>query len=294
MIDQHSTRVDPIRFETGNGFFTSSTAMTFVGNKFGDACFSMMDDCSLVRSLGQIVASGRPLIWEPGQRPYFAESIHDAQIAAVTLQSRIAHADRVERFCTSVQRTCCVAGSRQSFRYTLGELKRRSYESGKSVMIAEVLTLAGIKHFEMPEECHQYKGRIVYRGDRITPTAIAAPNLTLWFGAMTTVACADCVQAYLHVELDGNTWVILLWELWLPEWRAKYDRNVKLTVRLVKSFSGHPQSGQLWQSHLERQIKRLNGIPGESYPSDYVFRRGDKDQHALILNVNVDGLTLAG
>ncbi len=85
---------------------------------------------------------------------------------------------------------------------TLSELKRRSYESGRSVKIAEVLTLAGIKHFEMPEEYHQYKGRIVYRGDRITdqsgqtvfftenetattPTAIAALNLT------TMVRCND-------------------------------------------------------------------------------------------------------
>jgi len=67
-----------------------------------------------------------------------------------------------------------------------------------------------------------------------------------------------------------------------------------LTVRLVKSFSGQSQSGQLWQSHLEKQIKRLNEIPLESYPSNYVFRRGDKDQRTLILNVNVDGLTLAG
>jgi len=30
-----------------------------------------------------------------------------------------------------------------------------------------VLTLAGIKHSELDEQFHRYKGRIVYRGDQI-------------------------------------------------------------------------------------------------------------------------------
>ena len=115
-------------------------------------------------------------------------------------------------------------------------LKHRARETGVNVSIAEVLTLAGIKHHEMPEEYHQYKGRIVYRGDRITnqmgdhvlfsenetattPNAIAALNLTLWYGAMSIVSCADCIQAYLQCKLDGSTWVILPFELWLPEWK---------------------------------------------------------------------------
>ena len=115
-------------------------------------------------------------------------------------------------------------------------LKHRARETGENVSIAEVLMLAGIKHHEMPEEYHQYKGRIVYRGDRITnqmgdhvffsenetattPTAIAALNLTLWYGAMSTVSCADCIQAYLQCKLDGSTWVILPFELRLPEWK---------------------------------------------------------------------------
>ena len=115
-------------------------------------------------------------------------------------------------------------------------LKRQARKTGENVKIAEVLALAGIKHHAMPEEYHQYKGRIVYRGDRITnqmgdhvffsenetattPTAIAALNLTLWYGAMSTVSCADCIQAYLQCKLDGSTWVILPFELRLPEWK---------------------------------------------------------------------------
>ena len=85
----------------------------------------------------------------------------------------------------------------------------------------KVFTLAGIKHSEMPEECHQYKGRIVYRGDRITeqsgqtvfftenetattPTATAALNLTLWFGAMTTVMVLTVFQHTLTQNKSLN------------------------------------------------------------------------------------------
>jgi hypothetical protein len=144
----------------------------------------------------------------------------------------------------------------------------------------------------------------VYRGDQIrnqsgehvffaenetatTPTAIAALNLTLWFGLRTIVSCADCVQAYLQCKLDGNTWVILPLELWLPEWKQKYDPLTKLAVRLVKSLYGHPQSGNLWQAHLEIQLLAMNVVPIEQYPSNFVFRRGPNQEHALILTIYV-------
>ena len=85
-------------------------------------------------------------------------------------------------------------------------LKQQAKARGEEVKIAEVLTLAGIKHSELPEEFHRYKGRIVHRGDQIrnqsgehvffaenetatTPTAIAALNLTLWFGLRAIVSC---------------------------------------------------------------------------------------------------------
>jgi len=110
----------------------------------------------------------------------------------------------------------------------------------------KVLTLAGIKHFEMPEECHQYKGRIVYRGDRITDQSGQTVSnhrkknhcnnancqflRSTWhygFGAMTT-KCHGATTVFVRIPA---MWVqpYLAWEVWLPEWPAKYDRNVKLT-----------------------------------------------------------------
>ena len=184
-------------------------------------------------------------------------------------------------------------------------LKQQAKARGEEIKIAEVLTLAGIKHSELPEEFHRNKGRIVYRGDQIrnqsgehvffadnetatTPTAIAALNLTLWFDLRTIVSCADCVQAYLQCKLYGNTWVILPFELWLPEWKQKYDPLIDSS-----HFYGHPQSGNLWQAHLEKQLLAMNGVPIEQYPSNFVFRRGPNQEHTLILNISVDDLTLA-
>ena len=161
----------------------------------------------------------------------------------------------------------------------------------------------------MSPEHHKYKGRIVYRGDAIrdehhqhvffedtatTPTALAALNLTLWWGCRTVLSCADCIQAYLQCDLDDCTWVILPYELWLSPWKKKYDKNETLAVRLVLSLYGHPLAGNLWQQHLEKVVKSRGGEPTPSFPSNFVFRRGSDGQHTLLLNIYVDDCTLAG
>jgi hypothetical protein len=64
------------------------------GNHFGEAQFNMMDDCPLVRSMGQIVASGKPFIWIPDQLPYLAETVDDVQVTANA--TRIHVADRID------------------------------------------------------------------------------------------------------------------------------------------------------------------------------------------------------
>ena len=74
------------------------------------------------------------------------------------------------------------------------------------------------------------------------------------------MSCADCVQAYLQCTLDESTWVILPFELWLPEWKQLYDPNTPLAVRLVKSLYGHPQNGNLWQKFLEGLGFRVLGF----------------------------------
>ena len=149
----------------------------------------------------------------------------------------------------------------------------------------------------MPPEHHRSKGRIAYRGDAIrdvnhqhvlfedtatTPTALAALNLTLWWECVTTVSCADCVQAYLQCDLADCTWVILPYELWLDEWRQKYDKTERLAVRLVRSLYRHPKAGNLWQEHVEKQVEALGGQPIPSYPSNLIFRRGENSEDILV------------
>ena len=96
----------------------------------------------------------------------------------------------------------------------LRDLKREAQESNRSVKIADILTLCGEKFSELPEEFRKFKGRVVYRGDKIydelgnlvqftdtatNPTAITALNLALWFSCLpgNTVSASDAVQAFL-------------------------------------------------------------------------------------------------
>ena len=80
----------------------------------------------------------------------------------------------------------------------------------------------------------------------------------------------------------------------MEEWKKIYDPSTRLAVKPIKSLYGHPQPRNLWQTHLEKQLIEMKGVSLESYPSNFVFRRGKNDEHKLILNVPVDDLTLAG
>ena len=94
-IIQSSTQAtSPVKFETGNGSYTSDTCVELNGESFGQASFSVMNDCPVVRSLGKIVSSGRPFIWIPGEMPFFANSSEHVQIAAD--EPQVVYASRVE------------------------------------------------------------------------------------------------------------------------------------------------------------------------------------------------------
>lgn len=83
-----------VRFETGNGCVNSDTAVVANGSKFGEASFHLMQSCPLVRSLGQIVESGKPFVWLPGQLPFFGFDEQAVQLAADS--ERIHVADKVD------------------------------------------------------------------------------------------------------------------------------------------------------------------------------------------------------
>ena len=190
----------------------------------------------------------------------------------------------------------------------VSELRSDARKSGRTIKIAELLALCGIKHYELAPEFHKYKGRIVYRGDYITdeshnivffeetattPTALTALNLALWFGCLKehTITCSDAVQAFLQAPLPEETWAILPYELWTPGMRMKFPATAKIAVRLLKSLYGHPLAGRLWQEHLSAALSALGGVEVAEHPSNWLFRL---EGQVMVLNVYVDDLTLAG
>ena len=161
---------------------------------------------------------------------------------------------------------------------TLSNWKKWSRETKTQIHIADLLTLCGIKHYELEPSKWKYKGRIVYRGDRIrdsegniilfqetatTPTAIISLQITLWFGMKhgNKVTCSDAVQAFLQSVLDEGdfTLVIIPKELWLMSWSKRFGEHAVLAVRLRKSLYGHPKAGRWWQEHLTSCIVALGG-----------------------------------
>ena len=203
---------------------------------------------------------------------------------------------------------------------TLQNWKTWARNSNIKIHVADLLTLCGIKHFELGPSQWKYKGRVVYRGDRIrdtdgnvilfqetatSPTAIIALQIALWYGLLADhiVTYSDAVQAFLQTWLDKNDWtlVILPVELWKPEWKARFGESAKLAVRLQKSLYGHPMAGKWWQQFLNSCIVSIGGIELQEHPSNFVFRwnpskhGGDVDhEYVLLLNVYVDDLTLSG
>ena len=90
-----------------------------------------------------------------------------------------------------------------------------------------------------------------------TPTAIAALNLTLWHGAMSIVSCAETASKHTcNASWMATHGLYYLFELWLPEWKKQYHPNTKLAVKLIKSQSGHPQSGNLLHFFSRHNCKK--------------------------------------
>ena len=192
----------------------------------------------------------------------------------------------------------------------LWQLKKECRASGRRVQIAELLTLCGVKHFELHPSQHKYKGRIVFRGDQVrdadgnpilfgseetatTPTGLVGLAACLFFGLRpgNGTSIADAIQAYLQAAIGNETWVLIPWELWLPSWRQLYPAETRLVVQLRKSLYGHPESGRRWQNHLWEQLRKIGGRESPAYPSTWIFGTGPQ---TLVLNVYVDDLTLSG
>ena len=96
---------------------------------------------------------------------------------------------------------------------------------------------------------------------------------------------SDAIQAFLQAKLEEDTWVVLPYELWTSDMRAKFDPNAKIAVKLLRSLY------KLWQEHLAQKLRSLGAEAAPVHPSNWLFWfKGE----LLVLSISVDDLSLAG
>jgi hypothetical protein len=162
---------------------------------------------------------------------------------------------------------------------------QQSKQSDEEIHFADLMSIASIKHFEVPWK-RKYKGRVVFCGGQVrnqyggaakfgqlysTPTNIQAVNVAILFGLLwnNVIRLADATRAFLQAELlaKQDTYVSLLFEVRLPEWKGVF-RNP--TVRLQRALYGHPQASAFWDLHLKQVLMAdLGFIAIEGHPSVY-------------------------
>ena len=96
---------ETVVFETGNGRTTSGSVLHATGKIFGDSRSYMLPNCPVVRSMGEIVESGRPFLWMPNRLPMFLQDSEAIQYSLETSKMIEAHKveDHVPVFRESIQ-----------------------------------------------------------------------------------------------------------------------------------------------------------------------------------------------
>ena len=176
---------------------------------------------------------------------------------------------------------------------------------GQQIHIGRLLTLGGIKNFEMPVDFWKHKGRICYMGNcaqdeynaaavyqdmNSSPSLVHSANCNIAYGSIPghETQQSDAVRAYIQSVLKSKvpTYVIIPPELWPDSWRGRYNQPC---CRLIKSLYGHPESGAHWERHLTQAIRSIGGVPLVNHPCSFWFAHAE-----LLLTVYVDDLLLSG
>ena len=139
------------------------------------------------------------------------------------------------------------------------------------------MDLCHLKHAELQTSVQKYKGRVVFRGDRVkdetgfyavfteqgaSASQMAAAKFLDTIARMPGMAgqAADAVKAYTQVPLENahtllglpqercpETWISLP-----PSRQPESWKNIEDPVcPLERNLYGHPLAGLLWERHLE-------------------------------------------
>ena len=152
----------------------------------------------------------------------------------------------------------------------------------------------------------KFKGRTVFQGNNVrdensdhalfnelgsSPASMEAAKLLDAYGSQPGYEKqqADAVQAYIQALFTGvPTWLSLPKDRWPASWNKEYWQPM---VPMVLALYGHPDSGGIWEKHLNGEIakKGWRQILPDTWNSIFYH-----DEHKCMLVVYVDDFKLAG
>ena len=152
----------------------------------------------------------------------------------------------------------------------------------------------------------KFKGRTVFQGNNVrdensdhalfnelgsSPASMEAAKLLDAYGSQPGYAKqqADAVQAYIQALFTGvPTWLSLPKDRWPASWNKEYWQPM---VPMVLALYGHPDSGGIWEKHLNGEIakKGWRQILPDTWNSIFYH-----DEYKCMLVVYVDDFKLAG
>ena len=152
----------------------------------------------------------------------------------------------------------------------------------------------------------KFKGRTVFQGNNVrdensdhalfaelgsSPASMEAAKLLDAYGSQPGFSKqqADAIQAYIQALFDGvPTWLSLPRNRWPKHWHKLFHQPM---VPLILALYGHPDSGGIWEKHLNKEIgsKGWQHILPDVWQSIFYH-----PEFECILVVYVDDFKLAG
>ena len=184
------------------------------------------------------------------------------------------------------------------------DVSKEATSKGKTVHFGDLMRLCHVKHSELAEKYHSFKGRVVFRGDNVRDESGHLAVFSEQGTSASHLAAAkfldaiarmpendgqdsDATGAYTQAEHAGaETWVHLPRDKWPKSWHSKYNRPV---VRLRLNLYGHPLAGLFWEQHCSKAILKCGFEAVTGWECLY---KHNKEQ--LFLSVYVDDFKMAG
>ena len=185
----------------------------------------------------------------------------------------------------------------------------------ESVHFGYLMDLCHLKHAELDPSLQKYKGRVVFRGDKVrdetgyfavfTEQGASASQMSAakFLDAIARMPgmqgqAADAVKAYTQVSLreahtllglpkekSPDTWISLPKSRRPAQWETIEDP----VCPLERNLYGHPLAGLLWERHMEKTLFKLGWYKIPGWECLYAHR-----EKGLFMSVYVDDFKMVG